>query len=69
MTRPRAAWLTTIAANLAAIAFLRRSAAPHYRRFARAPRDAAPAWRPAPDNLDRICCCSSSAPLRVIEPL
>jgi transposase len=26
------------------------------RRFARTPRDAAKAWRPAPHNLDRICC-------------
>src|SRR6266481_3036943 len=28
----------------------------HNRRFARAPRDAEKAWRPAPENLDRICC-------------
>jgi transposase len=29
----------------------------HYnRRFARAPREAAKAWRPAPENLERICC-------------
>lgn len=26
------------------------------RRFARTPRDAAKAWRPAPHDLDRICC-------------
>src|ERR1700685_2714109 len=26
------------------------------RRFGRAPRDAAKAWRPAPKNLERICC-------------
>src|SRR5713101_4372733 len=28
----------------------------HNRRFGRAPRDAQKAWRPAPENLDRICC-------------
>jgi hypothetical protein len=28
----------------------------HNRRFARASRDAEKAWRPAPENLDRICC-------------
>ena len=28
----------------------------HNRRFGRAPRDAEKAWRPAPQNLDRICC-------------
>jgi transposase len=28
----------------------------HNRRFGRAPRDAEKAWRPAPENLDRICC-------------
>src|SRR5579862_5295485 len=28
----------------------------HNRRFARAPRDTEKAWRPAPQNLDRICC-------------
>jgi transposase len=28
----------------------------YHRRFARTPRDAAKAWRPAPHNLDRICC-------------
>jgi hypothetical protein len=26
------------------------------RRFARAPRETEKAWRPAPENLDRICC-------------
>jgi hypothetical protein len=26
------------------------------RRFGRTPRDAEKAWRPAPENLDRICC-------------
>ena len=30
--------------------------ADYNRRFARAPRDAAKAWRPPPENLDRICC-------------
>ena len=28
----------------------------HNRRFGRAPRQAEKAWRPAPENLDRICC-------------
>jgi len=35
---------------------LRRFLPDHNRRFARAPRDAEKAWRPAPENLDRICC-------------
>ena len=35
---------------------LRRFLPDHNRRFARAPRDAEKVWRPAPDNLDRICC-------------
>lgn len=35
---------------------LRGFIADYNRRFARTPRDAARAWRPAPDNLDRICC-------------
>ena len=26
------------------------------RRFTRSPREAAKAWRPAPENLERICC-------------
>jgi transposase len=34
---------------------LRRFLADYNRRFARAPRDTAKAWRPAPDQLDRIC--------------
>ncbi len=34
---------------------LRRFIADYNRRFARTPRDAAKAWRPAPDQLDRIC--------------
>ena len=34
-----------------------RNFLPDYsRRFARAPRDAQKAWRPAPKNLERICC-------------
>ena len=35
---------------------LRRFVADYNRRFARTPRDSAKAWRPAPGNLDRICC-------------
>lgn len=35
---------------------LRSFIADYNRRFARTPRDAAKAWRVAPDNLDRICC-------------
>ena len=35
---------------------LRRFVADYNRRFARATRDAAKAWRPAPANLHRICC-------------
>jgi transposase len=34
---------------------LRRFLADYNRRFARAPRDSAKAWRPAPDQLERIC--------------
>ena len=36
-------------------AVLRKFIADYNRRFARTPRDAAKAWRPAPDNLPRIC--------------
>ena len=35
---------------------LARFLADYNRRFARTPRDAAQAWRPAPDDLQRICC-------------
>jgi len=35
---------------------LRAFIADYNRRFARTPRDAAKAWRSAPDDLDRICC-------------
>jgi hypothetical protein len=35
---------------------LRRFLADYNRRFARAPREMQTAWRPAPENLDRICC-------------
>jgi transposase len=35
---------------------LRSFVADFNRRFVHPPRDAAKAWRPAPDNLDRICC-------------
>ena len=35
---------------------LQRFLPDYNRRFARAPRDAAKAWRPAPRNLERICC-------------
>ncbi|MGC2507047.1 MAG: hypothetical protein WA369_10325, partial [Candidatus Acidiferrales bacterium] len=34
----------------------RRFLPAYNRRFARAPRDTEKAWRPAPQNLDRICC-------------
>jgi transposase len=34
---------------------LRRFIADYNRRLARAPRDTAKAWRPAPENLERIC--------------
>lgn len=34
---------------------LRRFIADYNRRFARVPREAAKAWRPAPENLERIC--------------
>jgi hypothetical protein len=34
---------------------LRRFLADYNRRFARTPRDTAKAWRPAPDQLERIC--------------
>lgn len=35
---------------------LRRFRSDYNRRFARFPRQAAKAWRPAPENLERICC-------------
>ena len=35
---------------------LRKFIADYNRRFARSPRDTARAWRPAPDDLERICC-------------
>ena len=35
---------------------LRLFLADYNRRFARRPRDMQTAWRPAPENLDRICC-------------
>jgi transposase len=37
-------------------AVLRSFVADYNRRFARTPRDAEKAWRPAPQNLERICC-------------
>jgi len=37
-------------------AVLRKFIADYNRRFARAPRENATAWRPAPQSLDRICC-------------
>jgi len=37
-------------------AVLRLFLADYNRRFARGPRDLQTAWRPAPENLDRICC-------------
>jgi hypothetical protein len=36
-------------------AVLRKFIVDHNRRFARTPREAAKAWRPAPDDLQRIC--------------
>ncbi|HXQ26512.1 MAG TPA: hypothetical protein VN822_08920, partial [Candidatus Acidoferrales bacterium] len=35
---------------------LRRFLPDHNRRFGRAPRESEKAWRPAPADLDRICC-------------
>ena len=35
---------------------LRRFLSDYNRCFARSPREAAPAWRPAPERLERICC-------------
>lgn len=35
---------------------LRRFLPDYNRRFGRTPREAKKAWRPAPENLDRICC-------------
>ncbi len=43
---------TREAANL----FLPRFLADYNRRFARAPREVEKAWRPAPKDLERICC-------------
>jgi transposase len=40
----------------AANAILRKFIADYNRRFARRPREKATAWRPAPENLERICC-------------
>jgi transposase len=40
----------------AANAVLRKFVADYNRRFARTPRTAQKAWRPAPQNLERICC-------------
>ena len=37
-------------------AVLRKFIADYNRRFARRPRETANAWRPAPENLERICC-------------
>jgi len=37
-------------------AVLRKFMTDYNRRFARQPRENASAWRPAPDNLERICC-------------
>jgi hypothetical protein len=36
-------------------AVLRKFIAEYNRRFARTPRDTQKAWRPAPENLERIC--------------
>lgn len=40
----------------AANQILRRFLSDYNRRFARVPRETQKAWRPAPENLDRICC-------------
>ena len=40
----------------AANGVLRRFVSDYNRRFARSPREAAKAWRRAPENLERICC-------------
>jgi len=37
-------------------AVLRQFITDYNRRFARQPRQSHPAWRPAPENLERICC-------------
>jgi transposase len=37
-------------------AVLRKFIADYNRRFARQPRESPPAWRPAPEHLERICC-------------
>jgi len=37
-------------------AVLRPFLTDYNRRFARQPRESPPAWRPAPENLERICC-------------
>src|SRR6202790_2716410 len=37
-------------------AVLRQFITDYNRRFARLPRQSHPAWRPAPENLERICC-------------
>src|SRR5271170_6329754 len=42
--------------RVAANQVLRRFLPDHNRRFARAPRETEKAWRPAPEDLDRICC-------------
>ena len=42
----------------AANAVLQKFVADYNCRFARTPRDAEKAWRPAPQNLERICCCT-----------
>jgi transposase len=41
---------------VAANAVLRRFVSDYNRRFARTPRENEKAWRPAPQNLERICC-------------
>src|ERR1700728_1741350 len=40
---------------------LRHFVADYNRRFARTPRQAEKAWRPAPENLERICCFTHNA--------
>ena len=48
--------LAGISTREAANLFLPRFLTDYNRRFARAPREVEKAWRPAPKDLDRICC-------------
>jgi len=48
--------LANAAAVVSANGVLRRFCSDYNHRFARSPRQAPKAWRPAPENLERICC-------------